>query len=309
MPQNSFANGLPVAQQAVALKPQQIAHIQPGQSQVTAPPVAPSPSGNSLQFGTASGTSPGTADAKAGCRRSTPPPPPASFQARQSYLQQHAGQPVNIAQMHRTVAPAAQARPAVAVVHAPAAQPRAVQPGAHVGNVQRRPATRLRRTAPLRLRSTSPVTLLPLRPLPPIETCQRTDSRPINGRTLRLRQLPSLRRFNRRLLRRQIEPRRQLIRKPRLAPNRSPKPRPSRRLRTPPHRHIQPQRRIPPSLLRPPRTRPPRTVLRRSRTNIKQIPTRHENRALISQHQHHVSHEKEVWSNPGLLLFLHSDTI
>jgi hypothetical protein len=132
MPQTAFAGGRPVAQTATFLRPEQVAHIQTGQAAVVAPPVAPTRQALAPTLGAAPAPHPSTqALGRPVVANHIPPPPPPSFAARQSYLQQHAGQPLNTAEMHSAVKPTVQQ--VATVKQAPPAKPVAVTPGQHFG--------------------------------------------------------------------------------------------------------------------------------------------------------------------------------
>ncbi|MBV9763153.1 MAG: hypothetical protein JO340_21500 [Acidobacteriaceae bacterium] len=143
MPQSAFASGGAVRQLARPVPAAAVARIQT--ARVTAPPVAPTRQAlTPTAGGRAAARPPAQVMQRQVVARVTPPAPPASFAARQQYLQQHAssGQPLNHAEMRRAVPPP-HAAPAVRVASAPAARPVAVHPGARVGNpvVAARPGT------------------------------------------------------------------------------------------------------------------------------------------------------------------------
>lgn len=139
MPQSAFATGRPVAQVARPVPPAEIARIQPAQAAVLAPPVAPTRQALQPTLGRPAAHPPQQIFARQVVARSTPAPAPAPFAARQTYLQQHAGQPHDFAAMHQAVAP--QAPPVAAIRQAPPARPVPVHPGTQVGNAaMNRPA-------------------------------------------------------------------------------------------------------------------------------------------------------------------------
>lgn len=137
MPQNSFASGRPVKQAAMVVPAAQVAHIQAAQAAVIAPAIAPTRQALAPTIGRPAPRPPAQLAQRQVIARAQPPAPPPSFAARQTYLQQHAGQPLNYAAVQKAVAPQAQPRPQVALVAKNIPQhPAAVQPGAHVGNVK-----------------------------------------------------------------------------------------------------------------------------------------------------------------------------
>ncbi len=126
MPQSAFASGALVTQAARPVSAASLARVQT--ASVVAPPVAPT-----RQSVLATAVShPAARPAPQVINRqvvakNTPPPKPAPFAARQQYLQQHVGQPVNT-QAVREAVPAA--RPVAANVRqAPAATPVVARPG------------------------------------------------------------------------------------------------------------------------------------------------------------------------------------
>ncbi len=143
MPQAAFASGRPVREAARPVPAADVARIQ--QARVMAPPVAPTRQSVAPTIGRSAPHPPAQVTQRQVTARAKPPAAPASFAARQQYLQQHAtnGQPLNHAALRQAVHPA-QAAPAVRVARAPAAaRPVAVHPGAKVGNpvVAARPGT------------------------------------------------------------------------------------------------------------------------------------------------------------------------
>ncbi len=128
MPQSAFASGREVRQAAVPVRQAEFAQLRT--SGVIAPPVAPT---RQSFIAASQGRAVARPSAQVAQRqviaRNAPPPAPAPLAARQAYLQQHAGQPLNIQQMHQSVA-----RPAANVLQAPPARAVVVRPGARVGN-------------------------------------------------------------------------------------------------------------------------------------------------------------------------------
>lgn len=133
MPQNAFASGRTVSQAGATVPPAQLAHFQPSQAAVVAPNVAPTRQAVVPNLGRPAARPPAQLAQRQVMARNTPPPQPSSFASRQSYLQQHAGQPNDFAALRRATAP--QARPAPAVHEVAKVQPAAVHPGQRVGNV------------------------------------------------------------------------------------------------------------------------------------------------------------------------------
>jgi hypothetical protein len=132
MPQRAFASGRSVRQDGVSLGPNQIAHFTPAQSTVTAPSVVPTRQALAPSIGERAVRPSAQIMQRQVLARTTPPPAPISFAARQSYIQQHAGQPHNFEAMHQAVAPAT--RPVAMVRQISPRQPIAVRPGNSVGN-------------------------------------------------------------------------------------------------------------------------------------------------------------------------------
>ncbi len=132
MPQRAFASGRPVRQDGISLRPNQIAHFTPAQATMTAPSVAPTRQALSPAIGERAGRPSAQIMQRQVLARTDPPPAAASFAARQSYMQQHAGQPHNFEAMHQAVAPAT--RPVAMVRQISPRQPIAVRPGNSVGN-------------------------------------------------------------------------------------------------------------------------------------------------------------------------------
>ncbi len=133
MRQEQFASGRPVRESAIAFRQDQLAHFNPGQASVVAPRVAPSRQAVLTTLGRPAARPPQAFFERAVIARATPAAAVAPFAARQAFLQQHAGQPHDFAQMHQSVgAPAV--RQVALVRQAPPAQPVAVQPGQHLGD-------------------------------------------------------------------------------------------------------------------------------------------------------------------------------
>lgn len=150
MPQNAFATGRPVREAGMAVKQVDVTRVHT-QAVVIAPPVAPTrraflpdPGGRPVAHPVAEVIQ------RPVVARREPPPRPAPVAARETFLQQHAGQPFNYHEMHQAVA--VQAKPAAVIVRpASAARPVAVHPGEHVGNapaVARRPEQPMARPMP-----------------------------------------------------------------------------------------------------------------------------------------------------------------
>jgi hypothetical protein len=136
MPQNALAGGRPVASAGAALNTTQMAHFQPAQATVTAPPVAPTKQALMPTLNASARAVPhpsAQSMARPIVAKAAPPPPPATFAARQSYLQQHAGQPLYTAEMRTAVKPAPQAQQVALVKQAPPAKAVVVKPGQHLG--------------------------------------------------------------------------------------------------------------------------------------------------------------------------------
>jgi hypothetical protein len=132
MPQNALASGRPVSQAATVVPAAQAARIQTAQAAVVAPAVVPTRQALAPTLGSAPAPHPpAQALARPVVARAVPPPLPPSFAARQTYLQQHVGQPLNTAAMHSAVRPATQQ--IATVKQAPPAKPVPVAPGQHFG--------------------------------------------------------------------------------------------------------------------------------------------------------------------------------
>ena len=128
MPQSAFASGASVRQAGIAIRQNDVARIQT--ASVITPPVAPTPQAVLRNARPVPHPSAVIVQRQV-VARAVPPAPPASFAVRQQYLQQHAGEPHDVAAMHAAVAAHAVAP---AVRQAPAARPVQVQVGTRVGN-------------------------------------------------------------------------------------------------------------------------------------------------------------------------------
>jgi hypothetical protein len=132
MPQNAFASGRPVAQAGISVTRTQTAQLQPA-SMTVAPQVAPVRQALAPMAGNRTASQPpARAISMPVVAKATPPPPPVSFAAKQSVLQQNAGRPLNM-QAVRQAAPARATTVAPVVRVAPPArqvtpQVNAVQP-------------------------------------------------------------------------------------------------------------------------------------------------------------------------------------
>ncbi len=133
MPQSAFANGRPVTQAGSVVSAAQLSRFQPRQAALIAPPVAPTRQAIAPSLGRPANAPPARIMDRQVIARNTPPPAPASFAARQGFLDQHAGQPHDFAAMHQ--ATASQARPVSEVRQVTRVQPVAVHQGERVGNV------------------------------------------------------------------------------------------------------------------------------------------------------------------------------
>lgn len=137
MPATAFASGRAVAQVARPVPAAQIARIQPT-ARVIAPPVAPTRQAVMPTLGTRPAPHPpAQVLQRQVVAKARPPAPPPSFAARDAYLKQHVGQPLNEAAIRKAV-PAPRTTAAVRV--APAAHPVPVHTGARVGNPPPTPA-------------------------------------------------------------------------------------------------------------------------------------------------------------------------
>ncbi|MBV9296089.1 MAG: BON domain-containing protein [Acidobacteriaceae bacterium] len=131
MRQSAFATGRPVAEAGRPVPAAEVARIQPAQAALVAPPVAPTREALMPSLGSRPAARPPQQIVERQVvARTAPAPPVASFASRQSYLQQHAGQPHDFPAMHQAVAPPA-ARIAAARP-APPARVVQVHPGMHV---------------------------------------------------------------------------------------------------------------------------------------------------------------------------------
>jgi hypothetical protein len=135
----AFANGTQVNRGGVIVPPAQAERLARTGAPVYGPPVAPTR--QALAPGAGGGRiarPPSQVMARQVVARNTPPPSAPSFAARQSYLQQHAGQPLNVQAMHQEAAranPSAVSRQAAFVRQAPpVARPVQAQIGQRVGN-------------------------------------------------------------------------------------------------------------------------------------------------------------------------------
>ncbi len=152
MPQSAFASGRSVRQAAVPVRQADFARLQT--ASVISPPVAPT---RQAILPAAAGRPVGRPAPQVLQRqvvaKSTPPPAPAAFAARQPYLQQHAGQPVNQQEL-RQATPAARPVPANVRPASASASPVPVKPGASVGNAASfyRPAAPVSHGTPPHLR-------------------------------------------------------------------------------------------------------------------------------------------------------------
>ena len=129
MPQSSFATGASVRQAGVVVRQPNATQLQT--AAVIAPPVAPTRQAV-LPNARPAPQPPAQVLQRQVIARSTPPPAPAPFAARQSYLQQHAGQPHDFAAMHQAVAPRPQTQQVRQVA---AVRPVQVHTGQRVGNI------------------------------------------------------------------------------------------------------------------------------------------------------------------------------
>ncbi len=150
MPQNAFATGRPVREAGIVVRQVDVTRVRT-EAVVIAPPVAPTRRAFLPDAGRPAPRPVTQVIQRPVIARREPPPRPAPVAARESFLQQHAGQPFNYHEMHQTIAP--QAKPAAVIVRpASAARPVAVHPGEHVGNapaVMRRPEQPVERPVPV----------------------------------------------------------------------------------------------------------------------------------------------------------------
>jgi FecR protein len=133
MPQTAFASGRPVRQVAVPIRQLDPASLRA--AAVVTPAVAPTRQALAPTIGRPAPRPAAQVVQRPVVARSTPPTPPATFAARQQYLQQHAGQLLNYEAMHQAVA-AVTKPPAPAVKTVAPERPVPVHAGARVGNVQ-----------------------------------------------------------------------------------------------------------------------------------------------------------------------------
>lgn len=150
MPQSSFATGASVRQAGVVVRQVNAAQLQT--AAVVAPTVAPTRQAV-LPNARPAPHPPAQVVQRQVVARTTPPAAPAPFAARQTYLQQHAGQPHDFAAMHQAVASSA---PAPQVRKVAAVQPVQVHTGQRVGNIA--PAARVATTPQPARPSTQPYT-------------------------------------------------------------------------------------------------------------------------------------------------------
>jgi hypothetical protein len=144
MPQNAFASGRPVKQVGVSVPRNQISQIQPA-AMVVAPSVAPVKQALAPMAGTGNASRPpARAFSAPVVAKVAPPPPPVSFAAKQSALQQNLGRPVNIQAIRQSLPPARPAA-AAAVVHV---APPARQVVPQVRQVQAAPQNAMRPVQP-----------------------------------------------------------------------------------------------------------------------------------------------------------------
>jgi hypothetical protein len=131
MPQSAFATGRPVREAGLVVRQADLVRVQP-QAAVIAPPVAPTRQAFVPTAGRPAARPPAQIIQRQVVARNIPPAAPAPLAVRQSYLQQHAGQPFNYQALHQAVAP--HVAPVALVRQAPPARPVQVQPGQRVGN-------------------------------------------------------------------------------------------------------------------------------------------------------------------------------
>jgi hypothetical protein len=151
MPQTAFASGRPVSQAGRVVSQAQLAHFQPAQAAVIAPAVVPTRQAVAPSLGRPAAAPPAQFAQRTVIARTAPPPPPSSFASRQSYLQQHVGQPIDYAALRRAVPP--QAHVVASVRQVGNIQPVAVRPGQRVGNV---PQTAMNHGNPTRPAAAAP---------------------------------------------------------------------------------------------------------------------------------------------------------
>lgn len=132
MPQNAFASGRPVSRTGTFVSQAQLAHLQPAQAALVAPPVVPTRQAVAASLGRPAARPQAQVLQRQVMAKNTPPVQPASFAARQSFLQQHAGQPIDIPAMRRTAAQ--QPRPNPGVREIGKVQPVQVHEGQHTEN-------------------------------------------------------------------------------------------------------------------------------------------------------------------------------
>lgn len=130
MPQAAFASGRPVHQSGAVVRQAELTRVAP--AAVIAPPVAPTRQSVAPTLGRPAPRPPAQVIQRQVVARNTPAAAPASFAARQQYLDQHVGQVHNFQAMHQAVAP--QTRTLADVRQAPPARTVAAVPGKHLGN-------------------------------------------------------------------------------------------------------------------------------------------------------------------------------
>ncbi len=131
MPQNAFASGRPVASAGQTVPREQVARMQ-GAMPIVAPPVAPTRQALAPLSNGPAARPPAAVMMRQVVARQTPAPAPVPFAARQQYLQQNAGQPVNTAAVRPNFA-----RPANTTNVRPA-----IPAGTTVQQVQTQPGSR-----------------------------------------------------------------------------------------------------------------------------------------------------------------------
>ena len=125
MPQAAFAGGRSVRQAGVAVRQAELARLAP--AVVIAPPVAPTRQAVAPTLGRRAPRPIPQVVQRQVVARNVPPAAPASFSARQQYLDAHTGQPHNFEAMHQAVVP--QQHQVAAVRVAPPARAVAAVPG------------------------------------------------------------------------------------------------------------------------------------------------------------------------------------
>ena len=175
MPQAAFASGRPVRQGGAPVRTAELAQLRGGG--VIAPPVAPTRQSFIPSAGQRQAVRPAPQVVQRQVvARNRPPAAPVPFAARQQYLQQHAGQPLNYQAMHQE----AGVRPTAANVRQVTAQkPVAVRPGERVGNT-----TAYRSPTPgsqVQARPAQPVgpAARPGQPMPQVDRSAQPAARPV----------------------------------------------------------------------------------------------------------------------------------